>query len=227
MINMKNIWIILCLLFAGVAQAQDLFQESLYSAELVMKNREKIALTDEQAEKIKKIHSINAGDFNTLKWDLDAATEKLKTMLNEPKPNQQAVQKQMDLVLSLENSLKKKQLTTLVAIKNELSETQQAELKAMKETRVRGTAFSSSGSSGTSNFTYVQGKPLAVSVAGTANQPKPIIYLNNKDGKLTKIEDMESINPDQISSVEVLKDKMAIDRVGIEGKNGIVIITLK
>ncbi len=223
---MKKILIIFYVLTAGTVQAQDLFQESLYSAELVMKNREKISLTDEQAEKIKKIHSLNAGDFNTLKWDLDAATEKLKNMLNEAKPNQQAVQKQMDLVLSLENSLKKKQLTTLVAIKNELSETQQAELKAMKETRAKGTAFSSSNS-GTSNFTYVQGKPLAVSVAGTANQPKPIIYLSNKDGKLTKIDNMESINPDQISSVEVLKDKMAIERVGTEGKNGIVIITLK
>jgi hypothetical protein len=224
---MKKICIILFLLFAGVAQAQDLFQESLYSAELVMKNREKISLTDEKADKIKKIHSQNAGDFNTLKWDLDAAQEKLKKMLNDPRPNQQAVQKQMDLVLSLENSLKKKQLATLVAIKNELSETQQAELKALKGKVIERVIGSAYNLSGTTTYTNIPGKQVEITLAGTANQPKPVIYLSGKDGNLTKILSMENLNPDQIASIQVLKDKMAIARVGEEGKNGIVIITLK
>ena len=89
-----------------------------------MKNRDKISLTDSQADKIKKIHSTNAADFSTLKWDFDAETEKLKKLLAQTKPDPAAVSKQMDLVLNLENQLKKKQLSTLVAIKNELTENQ-------------------------------------------------------------------------------------------------------
>lgn len=125
-------------LTAGLVNGQDMFQEYLYSADLVMKNRDKIALSDAQADKIKKIHSINAADFSTLKWDLDAATEKLKKLLSETKPDAAAVSKQMDLVLNLENQLKKKQLSTLVAIKNELNESQQTQLNSSRSWTVYG-----------------------------------------------------------------------------------------
>ncbi|WP_194976037.1 Spy/CpxP family protein refolding chaperone [Aquiflexum lacus] len=125
-------------LTAGLVNAQDMFQEYLYSADLVMKNRDKISLSDAQAEKIKKIHSTNAADFSTLKWDLDAATEKLKKLLAETKPDAVTVSRQMDLVLNLENQLKKKQLSTLVAIKNELTESQQASLNSSRSWTVYG-----------------------------------------------------------------------------------------
>ncbi|WP_373522446.1 hypothetical protein [Aquiflexum sp.] len=127
-------------LTANLANAQDMFQEYLYSADLVMKNRDKISLSDTQADKIKKIHSTNSVDFSTLKWDLDAATEKLKKLLAESKPDAVAVSKQMDLVLNLENQLKKKQLSTLVAIKNELTESQQASLNSSRSWTVYGSA---------------------------------------------------------------------------------------
>lgn len=136
---MKNNFLFLLLFFAtSLANAQDMFQEYLYSADVVMKNRDKISLSDAQAEKIKKIHSTNAADFSTLKWDLDAATEKLKKLLSESKPNPETVSKQMDVVLDLENRLKKKQLSTLVAIKNVLTESQQASLKATKNWVIYG-----------------------------------------------------------------------------------------
>lgn len=128
----KRSLLLLFFLTSGLIQAQNMFQEYLYSADLVMKNRDRISLTDAQAEKIKKIHSTNAADFSTLKWDLDAATEKLKKLLEQPKPDAAAVSRQMDQVLLLENQLKKKQLATLVAIKNELTETQQNDLKKTK-----------------------------------------------------------------------------------------------
>ncbi|WP_113923368.1 Spy/CpxP family protein refolding chaperone [Cognataquiflexum aquatile] len=129
---LKNSLFILLFLTASLGNAQDMFQEYLYSADVVMKNRDKISLSDAQAEKIKKIHSTNAADFSTLKWDLDAATEKLKKLLAESKPDAVAVSKQMDVVLDIENRLKKKQLSTLVAIKNELTENQQASLNGSK-----------------------------------------------------------------------------------------------
>lgn len=237
---MKKLLIVILTFFAGLAQAQDMFSEYLYSADRVMKNRETISLTDAQAEKIKKIHSANAADFSTLKWDLDAATAKLKTLLAAPKPNQEAVQKQMDLVLSLENSLKKKQLSTLVAIKNELTESQLATLKSTKSYTAGdispslltndtknpvGSSITGSGiNSGTS-------PKVSVQVAGTATSGSPVFFLKSRDGKdgLKKINEasMKDINPEDIDSIEVLKDKSATDKFGEDGKNGVIIITLK
>lgn len=234
---MKKILIVLLTFFAGVTQAQDMFSEYLYSADRVMKNREIISLTDTQAEKIKKIHSANAADFSTLKWDLDAATAKLKTFLAGPKPNQEAVQKQMDLVLNLENSLKKKQLSTLVSIKNELTESQQATLESTKSYTVSGI----SPSLQTNGPKIAYGSPIAgsgsnsgtspkvsVQVAGIGNSSSPAIYLKSQDG-LKKISEanMNIINPDDIESVQVLKDKSATDKFGEDGANGVIIITLK
>lgn len=204
----------------GVSQAQDVFQESLYSAETVMKNRDKIALTDQQAEKIKKIHSQNAGEFSTLKWDLEAATTKLKTLLDEPKVNQEAVQKQMDLVLQLENQLKKKQLTTLVAIKNELTPNQQKELDQLKSVK------------NSQNSVFGSVAPIAIAgdkgrvTIASENAEQPLFFLE-ENGKMKKISNLESYNPDDIESITVIKDQTAVARFGNEGKNGVIIIKLK
>ena len=232
---MKKLLIVILTFFAGVTQAQDMFSEYLYSADRVMKNRETISLTDAQAEKIKKIHSANAADFTTLKWDLDAATAKLKTLLAAPKPNQEAVQKQMDLVLSLENSLKKKQLSTLVAIKNELTESQLATLKSTKS-YTAGDISPSLLANDTKN-------PVGSSIAGPATNsgtsPKVYIqtlpktpdaipaYFIKQDNFYLMITDVKEIKPDGIESIEVWKGDKAIEKFGQRGKNGAIIITLK
>ena len=230
---MKKLLIVCLTLFTGVTHAQDMFSEYLYSADRVMKSRETISLTDAQAEKIKKIHSANAADFTTLKWDLDAATAKLKTLLAAPKPNQEAVQKQMDLVLSLENSLKKKQLSTLVAIKNELTESQQATLKSTKSYVVSdvsyvpndtknpvGSSITGSGiNSGTSPKVYIQTLPKTPDAI-------PAYYIK-QDNFYLMIPDVKEIKPDDIESIEVWKGDKAIEKFGQRGKNGAIIITLK
>ncbi|MEX2591129.1 MAG: hypothetical protein WD426_00045 [Anditalea sp.] len=215
---MKKLLTVCLILFTATVQAQDLFQESLFSADLVMKSREKIDLSDLESERIKKIHSENAAEFNILKWDLESATSKLKAMLEESKPNLDAVQKQMDVVLNLENSLKKRKLFTLVAIKNELTEKQQDELQKVKgQLSSKPVAVRSSKKRSGS---------LAMTLKSDNTKDKPIIYITTQEG-LTEIKDLEKIKPDNIKSVEVLKDQSAIDRVGKEGKNGVVIITLK
>lgn len=234
---MKKLLIVLLTFFAGVTQAQDMFNEYLYSADRVMKNREKISLTDAQAKKIKKIHSANAADFGTLKWDLDAATIKLKTLLAESKPNQEAVQKQMDLVLSLENSLKKKQLSTLVAIKNELTESQLETLKSTKTYTVAGILQTLQTNSpkiavGRSIASSINGSgtspKVSVQVAGTATSGSPVFFLKSSEGlKKINATNMKNINPDDIESIEVLKNKSATDIFGEDGANGVIIITLK
>jgi TonB family protein len=56
------------------------------------------------------------------------------------------------------------------------------------------------------------------------NANPPLIYL---DGKLIKYENLKNIKPDDIQSVNVLKDEAAIKAYGEKGKNGAVIITSK
>lgn len=245
----KRSLFLLFFLTSSLTQAQDMFQEHLYSADLVMKNRDRITLTDAQAEKIKKIHSTNAADFSTLKWDLDAATEKLKKLLEQPKPDAAAVSRQMDQVLQLENQLKKKQLSTLVAIKNELTENQINDLNKTKVLgRVNSWGYAPKGTvtslpQSTPQYRIGVASPKSSSlnetrrVSGTANsrvyvqsltssEASPAFYIK-KDNHFLKIPNASEIDPDDIEAIEVLKDDKAIEKFGQNGKNGAIIITLK
>jgi Spy/CpxP family protein refolding chaperone len=272
---MKRILFLLFFLTASLANAQDMFQEYLYSADIVMKNRDKISLTDSQADKIKKIHSTNAADFSTLKWDLDAETEKLKKLLAQTKPDPAAVTKQMDLVLNLENQLKKKQLSTLVAIKNELTENQINDLSKTKVlgrvtsweytpggasptlgatgttyrigkdlygtnpegkgsaatkvngTRVAGVSGSGTNSSTTSSVNGSARSSVYIQTSPDSPNSTPIYYLKTKNGSFEQLFDVQSIDPKNIESLEVLKGETATIRFGDKGKNGVLIFTLK
>jgi hypothetical protein len=44
---------------------------------------------------------------------------------------------------------------------------------------------------------------------------------------MVTIEDIAKINPDDIQSLEVIKDKFLLEKYGERAKNGVVIITLK
>jgi TonB family protein len=65
---------------------------------------------------------------------------------------------------------------------------------------------------------------LPISFDLTGYSPKPQFML---DGKAISEEEMKKLKPENIDKIEVLKDKSATDRYGEEGKNGVVIITLK
>ncbi|MFO7824460.1 MAG: hypothetical protein R6V72_11030 [Cyclobacterium sp.] len=234
---MKKLLIIGILLCSGVVNAQDIFQENLYSANLVFQNSFAISLTDQQLEKIKKIHNQSSKAFFNGKLDLDEASGKLKKMLSETKPNPEAVSKQLDIVLSLENSLKKKKLSTLVAIKNELSATQQKELSDLKGVSnidkydfsnkaltvgpldiVNGTESKSTGDASKNSKVKLR---LSVD-----SENSPLLLISTIDG-MVQIDDMEKINSEDISGMSVIKDQWAIDKYGEKAKNGVVIITLK
>ena len=53
---------------------------------------------------------------------------------------------------------------------------------------------------------------------------KPLYVL---DGKIIKEEEFKKVNPDEIESVNILKDKTATDKYGEKGKYGVVEITVK
>lgn len=239
------------MLSAGFATAQDIFQKNIYSADRVMDMRNELALTEAQASKIKIIHSKNAGKFSAMKWDLDDETAKLKVLLDASKIDEVAVQKQMDKVLALENSLKKQQLSTMVSIKNELTTEQQGILQSPRVQTINGVSISGYGTSSFSSAgdlghpqNFRIGKPL-VGVAGTGstsssprlaltlsgtnssdNSPLYIIKSKNTDLTIPQTA-LKDINPNDIESISVLKDKSAIDLYGEKGKNGVIIIKLK
>lgn len=248
---MKHLLLIALLLSSSLTFAQDIFQKNLYSADRVLENREKLDLTDAQATKIKKIHADNAGEFSTLKWDLDAATARLKSMLEESKIDPTLVNKQMDEVLRLESLLKKKQLNTLVAIKNELTSPQQKMLdyNGNTATTIYGTGSygkSNSVSSSAPSNVRADSPPAATGYAMTWNRDKvapgisydgpEIKVMVDKagnqplyiiDGQIHDGDKLKNINPKDIESISVLKDKSATDAYGEKGKNGVIVITLK
>ncbi len=227
---MKKLFTVYLLFLAGMVQGQDLFQGTLFPAELIMKNRETISLTDQQAEKIKAIHGKNAGEFSTLRWDLDAENEKLKKLLQEPKINSEAAQKQMDKILNLENQLKKKQFSNLLAIRGELSE-DQAKTLANYSKSVSPFVVTTRGNA--NNSTVVVGsndtKSTSIRLTGksTLSGGKQPLYILKQDGKDIILKGFEDIKPDDIDSITVLKDAAAVNTYGTKGENGVVIITLK
>ena len=234
---MKKLLIIGMILCSGVVNAQDIFQEVLFSANLVFQNSFAISLTDQQADKIKKIHSQSSVEFRRIKWDLDEASAKLKKMLNETKPNPEATSKQLDIVLNLENSLKKKQLSTLVAIKNELNEAQQKELQELKGvSNVQQYDITNKPLTiGPTTILYGTGSKTATEANTNPNvklrlsadsENSPLVLISTKDG-MVQVDNFDKINPDDIQSIEVIKDKWITDKYGEKAKNGIIIITLK
>jgi TonB-dependent SusC/RagA subfamily outer membrane receptor len=229
---------------------QDLFQKNLYSADRVMEMRKELKLTEDQATKIKKVHSENAGKFSAMKWDLDDASLKLKELLDQSKVDEIAVQKQMDKVLALENSLKKQQLSTMVTIKNELTEEQQEILAGQRVFTLNGVDISGYGKTqGSSEGTlmgypstrYRVGQPLVgtalsgttssnskivVQSTYTSQEDGPLYMLDTKDG-MKELKDLKKLNPNDIESINVIKDAAAINTYGEKGKNGVIVIKLK
>lgn len=55
----------------------------------------------------------------------------------------------------------------------------------------------------------------------------PLIIIDGKKLSETKYKDLNSINPDEIERIDVLKDDSAVKQYGEEGKNGVIIITMK
>lgn len=54
------------------------------------------------------------------------------------------------------------------------------------------------------------------------NEPLFII-----DGKISTAEEFRKLNANKIETMEVLKDKLSTDKYGEQGKNGVVLVTLK
>jgi TonB-dependent SusC/RagA subfamily outer membrane receptor len=66
-----------------------------------------------------------------------------------------------------------------------------------------------------------------VSASDIKNQNEPLIIVDGKKFLTKEVNFLDSINHNQIEIMEVLKGEQAIQQYGEEGKNGVIIITMK
>ncbi len=211
---MKIALFILALCLSPWLFAQDVFQQSLFTADFILKHQETIGLSNRQEGRIQSIHNDNQSLFTKVRTELNQATESLRVLLNEETTNTSMIGAQMDKVLSIENELKRMQLQTLLALRNELNRDQLALLKSLRKDE-------------TTDGLAVQGSELiSIRSEGTASKNAPAYYIE-QEGKMIRIKNIEAIQPSDIQSISVLKGASAVAQFGDEGRNGVILITLK
>lgn len=210
----------LCLTSLGTL-AQDALQSELFSADVIMKYQSEIALSSEQNVEIKRIYNDNIAQFNSTKWDLDAQKQALNTMLAESQVDRTTTLAQLEKVTQLEEQLKLIRLEMLIKIKNQLTAEQQTKLK---ELRTEQDMLPINLVTSISNEQRVK---LQVSGSRTEGA-KPLFVLINQFGEReVNTGAFESLDPDNIESVTVLKGDKATTKYGERGKNGVIVVVLK
>ncbi len=216
---MKKSIIIFSILFSTITLfAQDDFQSELFSADLVLKYRSEIGLSTTQVTNVKKIYDSKISEFNSLKWDLDAALVALNKQLASASVDEKTSMAQMDKVIQLEDQLKRIRLGMLIKIKNELNPSQQEQLKKLRK---------DSDLNGLSVITPINENPrVMLKVDGGKDNGQPLYIVRDSKGE-RRVSDVGGIDPDNIKSLNVLKGESATKAYGEAGKNGVVIIEIK
>jgi Spy/CpxP family protein refolding chaperone len=218
---MKYIIIILALLTGTYSViAQSSFDKELFSANMVLKYRSEIKLSDETVDRIKKIYNDHSTEFNSLRWDLDAELVSLDKYLSSSEIDEAHALSQLGKVTALENQLKHLRLGMLIKIKNTLSASQQDMLKTLR---------TDSDENYFGIITSINENPrVTLKVDGTDSSDGVLFIIKDKDGE-RRFQGSRRLNidPENIASIEVLKDEKAIDKYGKDAKNGVVIILLK
>ncbi|TRX60611.1 hypothetical protein FNH22_06060 [Fulvivirga sp. M361] len=215
---MKKLLIIILIAGSINGWAQDALQRELFSADVVLKYRSELGLSKQQVDNVKKIHGDQIGEFNSLKWDLDAELVALNKQLKPAQVDERSSLSQMLVIMELESKLKQMKLSTLIKIKNELTEPQQEKLKALRTDK---------DIKGLNVITPINENPrVMLKVDGTMGENNPLYILRNRNGD-RKIPSIDGINTSDIQSVNVLKGEKAKESYGEEGKNGVVIIEMK
>lgn len=114
---------------------------------------------------------------------------------------------------------KKMDITGSVAVVNvdELKKVPASNLGQQLQGKASGVIVGSTGGPGTSTMVRIRG-------IGTVNNNGPLYVI---DGVSTRNQDLNSINPNDIESVQILKDASAASVYGAQASNGVIIITTK
>jgi TonB-dependent SusC/RagA subfamily outer membrane receptor len=216
---MKKLFLVVLIGMSTTLVAQDIFQQYLYSPEVVLKYRDEAGLSSEQVEKIKNIYNNELPAYNSKKWDLDAAMTALEKLISQNTVDAKAATSQLETSLALETEVKKMKLDILMRIKNTLTTSQQAKLDPHK-----GESIASSIIAPLNDSQRVELKIHGTEVAS------PLYIVIDRTGKTTEFDKSDAIsdlNPNDIESLEVLKGEKALAAYGKRGANGVIIIRKK
>jgi Spy/CpxP family protein refolding chaperone len=108
------------------------FMSQLYPPTMVMQSQDEIGLSDVQRDRIKAAMVDAERELTDDRWALEAETEKVSKLLEQPQVDQAAVLAQMDRVLAAESKLKKRHFALLLAIRDALTPAQRAKLDGMR-----------------------------------------------------------------------------------------------
>jgi len=124
--------LLLLMLSAPLFAQEDPIGKNLIPPELVMSQSEKIGLTDKQRATIKSEVQKAQTRFIDVQFDLQEATGKMATLLQQTPIDEAKVLEQADKVMALEREMKRAQLTLMIRIRNSLSADQIARLLVLK-----------------------------------------------------------------------------------------------
>jgi len=180
-----------------------------------------LSLVLAQSEQIKEAYTSQIGEFNSLKWDLDAGQQKLSKLLETAKIDRAKALGEMERLNRLEDKLKRHRLAMLIDIKNLLTKNQQDQLKRLRTSKDMNTP--------TFHIAAINENPrMVLKVNGNkAGGVEPLMVIIDTEGKKSFVTSIDHISPDNIASVNVLKGDAAISAYGESGENGVVIITMK
>ena len=110
----------------------DPISEQFYAPDLVMNHQSEIGLTDQQQKEILTAIKSAQSDFMDLNWEMKKESDVFIHLIRMEKVDEQKAIDQLDIMLSLENKIKKRQITLLISIKNTLTPEQQTTLNKLK-----------------------------------------------------------------------------------------------
>lgn len=145
--NMRNVHILVILFLAAlsssfgqvgqVSQRSQLgsLQRYLFSPDLVMRNQDVLALTEEQRGQLVQEVQQAQSSFTELNWNLQKEVQTLTTMFEGSVIEEARILEQFDVVLDLERQVKRTHLVLALRMRNVLDEDQLAKLDEMRRKR--------------------------------------------------------------------------------------------
>ena len=124
-----------------------------------------------------------------------------------------------EVVVTGYSTQRKKDITGSVTVVNvdQLEKTPASNFGQQLQGKAAGVAVGTQGAPGTSAMIRIRG-------IGTVNNNGPLYVI---DGVSTRNQDLNSINPNDIESMQILKDASSASIYGAQASNGVIIITTK
>ena len=134
----KMAWMVLVLILVGglslVAEEDPakLIDQYLYAPEVIMENREIIGLSESVGAAMRDEVLAAQKDLMEIQWELSGETHRVAELLQESLVNEVEVMAEIDRLLDVERTVKKRQLALLIRLRNLLTPRQRAQLDEIR-----------------------------------------------------------------------------------------------